>query len=229
MTYVATPKDITVLGQIFQSFATETGEVVFSQSSSSVGLDIAETSVRRFLSENSPKALQGKVSGVRHFLKAKVGESVQKISVVSMADLTAIVSYLADKGHDRAVAMQQASFALMLQQSVDVAYNVTRESKEYTDKASHLALLLEKTRKELREISGRVTNPTLACNLYTANNTLVYGEGKTRDNYSEEDAAILHSRLKTLESIQAGMKVAGMDIESIKIASHHMYNLRLKP
>jgi hypothetical protein len=145
-----------------------------------------------------------------------------------MTELSELVNYLAERGHDRAVAMQQASFAVMLQQSVDVAYNVTRESAEYTDSASELATLLEKQRKELREMSGRVTNPYLACNTYTANNNLIYGEGLTRDTYEGDDAAIKHSEMKMLEGIQAGMKITGMPIEELIERSHIVYHQKIK-
>jgi hypothetical protein len=174
--YVAVAKDIQVLGQTFQSFLTENGEVVFSKTSTARGLDLSDPKrVSEILASKSFKSLPGHNSSdsENNKLRAVVGSSTVSISVVTLSQLAQLVNYLAEKGDDRAIAMQQASFAVMLQQSVDVAYNVTRESAEYTDSASQLATLLEKQRKELREMSGRVTNPYLACNTYTANNNLI--------------------------------------------------------
>lgn len=224
MSYIAVEKIIEVLGQKFQSFKTEDGEVVFSQTSAALGLDIASSTILRLKQSEAFKALPGNSSVI---LRLKVSHSIKPIAVVTMAELANIVSLLAERGHDRAVAMQQASFAIMLQQSVDVAYGVQRESREYTEAAADLALLLEKTRRELREMSGRITNPTIACNLYQVNNDLVYGSGYNRDSYDGRDAAQKHSTLKCLEMMQAGMKMAGMPLSDIVTLSHDMYQKRL--
>jgi hypothetical protein len=228
--YVSEAKTIQVLGQEFQSFLTEEGSVVFSQSSVAKGLDISESYARKAFalsSSEKPETLTGYVKSGRTKIKVRSGKSVQHISVVTMTDLTLMVSYLADRDHDRATAMQQASFAIMLQQSVDVAYGTERPAQEYVDRAAELAILVEKTRKELREISGRITNPTIACNLYKVNNQLVYGENVNRDTYEGDDAALKHSKVKSLEMMQAGMKMSGMSLEEIVKLSHEVYLTKL--
>jgi hypothetical protein len=222
--YVSEAKTIQVLGQEFQSFLTEEGSVVFSQSSVAKGLGVAESSIRSLRQSKQLEDLQGKRSDIRSL---KVSHSRKPINVVNMTELTIMVGVLADRDHDRATAMQQASFAIMLQQSVDVAYGTERPAQEYVDRAAELAILVEKTRKELREISGRITNPTIACNLYKVNNQLVYGENVNRDTYEGDDAALKHSKVKSLEMMQAGMKMSGMSLEEIVKLSHEVYLTKL--
>lgn len=216
MTYIAVATNITVLGQTFESFKTEDGQVVFSQSSSATGLDIGESSIRSLRQSKAIKAIQGKGSVTRSLRTVK---SNNPIAVVTMAELTAIVSLLSERGKPRAIAMQQASFAVTLQMAVDTAYGVNRENQEYLDSAADLARRIEKHRKELRTASGAITNPTLACNLYNFNNDLVYGEGFTRDTYEGDDTDKKHWQETSLELIQSGLKLAGMSLEDIKVQS----------
>lgn len=224
MTYTAVAKDITVLGQQFQSFLNEAGQVVFSIVSAARGLDKPETSFRRLRASKQLKALLGKAPETSTL---KTNVSPRSISVVTMTELTQMVNILAEQGDDRAISMQQASFALMLQQSVDVAYGTKRESEEYTSKASELAKVIEEERQSLRRFSGSITNPTIACNLYTFNNDLVYGTGNTRDTYEGSDRDRKHTQMEAMEMIQAGMKMGGCDLEAIKQLSPNLFNTKV--
>ena len=123
--------------------------------------------------------------------------------------------------------MQQASFAVMLQQSVDVAYGVNRESVEYTVQAANLAKLIEARRNELRTMSGALTNPYLACNTYLDNNEFIYGKDLTRDTYTGEDADKKHEHMRMLEGIQAGMKMAGMSFEELLPLSYEIFTKQM--
>jgi hypothetical protein len=224
MVYTAEKRMVNVSGQEFESYLTEDGEVVFSQTSAALGLAVSESVIRSIRSAKRLKALQGDGSVIRSL---RVSHGRRPISVVSMAELTELVGYLAERGHDRAVAMQQASFAVMLQASVDEAYGVVRERAEYLRAAASLAALIEECREKLRKISGAMTNPTLACNVYVANNTLIYGEGLNRDTYTGEDAHIRHTLEEQLEAIQAGMKLAGLSLPEVLELSHKVYHERL--
>lgn len=226
MSYIAEPKEIEVLGQKFQSFLDESGNVVFSQTSAAKGLNLTTPyRITEIQASKSFKAICSKDFEIRKTLKTTV--SPRAISVVTMSELTELVNYLASRGDDRAVAMQQASFATVLQMSVDTAYGVSRDRQEYVDAATQAAKWLEERRKELRKVSYQLTNPTIACNLYQYNNELVYGLGINRDTYEGEDVAHKHFLVTTLESLQAGLKLAGLSIEDIKERSIDIYNNRI--
>ena len=69
--------------------------------------------------------------------------SSKPISVVTQSDLVLLVQLVAEKGYPIAKSMQEASFAVLLQQSVDEALGVSRTRKEYLDAGANLRQKLE--------------------------------------------------------------------------------------
>jgi len=133
--------EVKVLGVKFQAFVDpETKQPVFSQSGAARALQISERTVRRILVSDEFRSLRGK--GLqRGTLHTTVNPN--PISVVTQADLVLLVQIAADRGFSIARSMQEASFAVLLQQSVDEALNVNRERREYLEAGATLRQKLE--------------------------------------------------------------------------------------
>lgn len=135
------PGGIKVLGVKFQAFVDpETAQPVFSQRGAARALQMPGTSLRRILASNNFKALRGKDLPCAE-LDTTV--SSKPISVITQTDLVFLVQIAAEKGYLVAKSMQEASFAVLLQQSVDEALGVARTRKEYLDVGATLRQRLE--------------------------------------------------------------------------------------
>jgi len=132
---------IKVLGVKFQAFIDpETKQAVFSQSGVARGLQIPRHSAATILKSHQFKALRGSAFSPPRILTEV---NSQPISVVTQADLVLLVQIAAEKGYPIANSMQEASFAVLLQQSVDEALNTSRSRKEYLDAGASLRQKLE--------------------------------------------------------------------------------------
>jgi len=121
--------EINVLGVSFQSFVDpSSNQPVFSQRGTARALNISRTSMARTIASEEFKALRGNRSS---WAKLNTNVSSRPISVITQSDLVILVKLLADKGHSTAISMQDASFALLLQQSVDEALGVERSRGDY--------------------------------------------------------------------------------------------------
>jgi len=132
---------VNVLGVEFQAFINpQSKQAVFSQRGTARALKMPETSLRRILTSESFKVLRG-----GHFLCATLETTVSSkpISVVTQTDLVLIVQIASEKGNLVAQSMQDASFAVLLQESVDRALGVEREREEYIQLGIDLRVQLE--------------------------------------------------------------------------------------
>jgi hypothetical protein len=135
------PFDITVLGVSFQAFIDPTtDQAVFSQRGAADGLKIPESSLRKILLSESFKSLRGSTSPCA---KLSTEVSSKPISVVTQSDLVILVKLAAEKGYPVAASMQDASFAILLQQSVDEVLGVERSRTEYLEGGATLRQQLE--------------------------------------------------------------------------------------
>lgn len=126
------PSGIIVLGVEFQAFIyPDTNEPVFSRSGVARGLNIPRTTAIDIINSEEFKTLRGKGSSVSGNLLTTVNS--QPISVVTQVDLVILVKLAAEKGYPVAQAMQDASFAVVLQESIDEALGISRKRKEYLD------------------------------------------------------------------------------------------------
>ncbi|NEO24878.1 hypothetical protein, partial [Moorena sp. SIO4A5] len=126
------PGGIKVLGVEFQAFMHPVIEQpVFSRSGVSRGLKIPRRSVADIMNSSEFKALRGGDSSVAEKLLTTVNSNA--IFVVTQVDLVILVKLASDKEYPVAVAMQDASFAVILQESIDEALGIPRERKEYLD------------------------------------------------------------------------------------------------
>lgn len=124
------PGGIDVLGVNFQSFLDpSTGFPVFSQSGASRGLDIPRRSVVDIMASERFKALRGKESPMGEKLLTEVNS--QPILVITQTDLVILVQIGSEKKYPVPQSMQEASFAVLLQQSIDEKLNISRPRKEY--------------------------------------------------------------------------------------------------
>lgn len=132
---------VNVLGVEFQAFIDpSTDQPVFSQRGSARALKIPARSLRRILASNEFTSRRGSNLPWR---KLDTAVSSKPISVVTQADLILIVQIAAEKGFPVAKSMQDASFAVLLQESVDRALGVKRDRDEYLEAGTALRLKLE--------------------------------------------------------------------------------------
>lgn len=132
---------VTVLGVEFQAFIDpETKNAVFSQRGVARALRIDEKTVRRYLTSRHFNRLRGATSR-RGTLLTEVSST--PISVVTQTDLVILVQIASDKGFPVAKSMQDASFAVLLQESVDRALGVERDRDEYLNAGTNLRVQLE--------------------------------------------------------------------------------------
>ncbi|MGD1948063.1 MAG: hypothetical protein ACFB14_00225 [Leptolyngbyaceae cyanobacterium] len=140
--------DFPVLGVKFQGFLDpRINQVVFSQSGVARALKAAGTTLRRWLASESFKALNGGPSG-RATLLTEV--STLPISVVTQTDLVSLIRIGAQNGNPVARSMQDASFATVLQQSVDQVLGTHRPTQEYLDKGTAVRQKAEYCHEYLR-------------------------------------------------------------------------------
>ncbi len=135
------PEGVKVLGIKFQAFIDpKTNQAVFSQSGAARGLDIPRQSFLDILNSDEFKLLRGD-----DFPMAKLPTKVnsQPISVVTQADLVLLVRIAADKGYPVAKSMQDASFAILLQESVDHALKINRDRQQYLEAGATIRQKLE--------------------------------------------------------------------------------------
>lgn len=133
--------EVNVLGVEFQAFLDpDSKEAVFSQRGAARALKMPRTNLIRILNSSPFKRLRGD-----DFPRATLSTTVSPnpISVVTQTDLVLIVQIAAEKGNPVARSMQDASFAVLLQESVDRALGVERERKEYIQTGTDLRLKLE--------------------------------------------------------------------------------------
>ena len=122
---------IDVLGVKFQAFIhPKTNQAIFSRSSVSRSLEISLRSIVRIIESEQFKALRGEDFQIGRLLTTV---SPRSIAVVTQTDLVCIVKIASEKGFPVAKSMQDASFAVLLQQSIDEKLNVSRSRKEYLD------------------------------------------------------------------------------------------------
>ena len=125
-----------VLGVVFQGFVhPETNQVVFSLRGVSRGLEIHHRQVARILGSEAFKSLSAKA-----FNPAKLLTTAARppISVVTQTDLTFLVKIASKKGYPVAESMQDASFAVLLQQSIDVTLKTQRNLTTYLEAGTTL-------------------------------------------------------------------------------------------
>jgi hypothetical protein len=135
------PLEIAVLGESFQSFIDpSSNQPVFSYRGTARALNIPSMTVKRTITSKEFKALRGNESPCT---KLSTTVSSMPISVITQSDLVILVKLLAAKGHSRAVSMQEASFAVLLQQSVDELLDVERSRRDYLEGGATLRQQLE--------------------------------------------------------------------------------------
>lgn len=135
------PGGIKVLGVPFQAFVDpETTQPVFSQRAAARALQMPGTSLRRILASDNFKTLRG---ADLPCAELNTTVSSKPISVITQTDLVFLVQIAAEKGYPVAKSMQEASFAVLLQQSVDEALGIARTRKEYLDAGATLRQRLE--------------------------------------------------------------------------------------
>lgn len=142
MPFVRVPEiSVNVLGVEFQAFIDpQSKQAVFSQRGTARALKMPRTSLTRILHSTTFNRLRGG-SFPRPTLNTSV--SSNPISVVTQSDLVLIVQIASEKGNPVARSMQDASFAVLLQESVDRALGVEREREEYLQSGTDLRLQLE--------------------------------------------------------------------------------------
>ena len=128
---------IPVLGVEFQAFTDPTiSQPVFSRRGTARALRIHHRTVTRILSSEEFNILRGEDIQWRT-LDTEVNPN--PISVVTQSDLVLLVQIAAEKGYPVARSMQEASFAVLLQQSVDEALQKDRTRKEYLEAGASLS------------------------------------------------------------------------------------------
>jgi hypothetical protein len=139
--YRAPEIQVNILGVDFQAFISpDDTRPVFSQMGVCRALKIPQTSVRDILKSKDFKRLQGK-----SFPTARLLTTVNSrpINVVTQSDLVLLVRIASESGYPVAKSMQDASFAVLLQESVDKALGVERPRQEYLDQGASLRQKLE--------------------------------------------------------------------------------------
>jgi hypothetical protein len=132
---------VTVLGVVFQAFVDpETKQAVFSQSGVARALAVDEKTIRRWLRSKLFERLQSKAFSPGRLLTEV---STTPIVVVTQADLVVLVKIASRRGNAIASTMQDASFPVVLQQSVDEALGIDRPRSEYLVKGAMLRQRLE--------------------------------------------------------------------------------------
>ena len=135
------PGGVQVLGVTFQAFVDPSiNQAVFSQSGAARGLKIPRKSAANILSSEQFKRLRG---GDFPMAELLTEANSRPISVVTQSDLVLLVQIAAEKGYLVAKSMQDASFAILLQQSVDEALKIERSRKEYLEAGATLRQKLE--------------------------------------------------------------------------------------
>jgi hypothetical protein len=132
---------VIVLGVEFQAFISPIeNRLVFSQSGAARGLKIDEKTVRRIFGSKKFNALQG-----MDLMRGKLytTENSNPISVVTQGDLALLVKICAEKAFPTAKAMHDASFAMLLQESVDIALGIARPRENYITRGVELRRQLE--------------------------------------------------------------------------------------
>lgn len=236
-------KDFTVLGVAFQAFVDENGQKVFSEIGVERGMQPEKAkgwlkNIRSSRSRNKFTARQTQpqqalqpfdktfvrpsndIQQAAQYLKARTGNRTQTIRVITAAELLSVVSYLAERGNDRAIAMQEAGFAAILQQTIDEYDGIQRTHREYLEPAAKLRKQVERERVELSSISHTMTAPTFHCNVFKPNNDIIFGDGLTRDTYQGEDRPYRLMLEGVLESIQYGLRQAGKPLKEVITISH---------
>jgi len=139
------PGGFNVLGVVFQGFIDPaTNQVVFSLPGVAQGLEISKSQSFYLLNSEAFKALAGRNSN-----RSKLLTTTAKppISVITQSDLTLLVKLASEKGYPVAKSMQDASFAIILQQLIDETLGVNRNRKEYLDAGANLQKRLTKYQK----------------------------------------------------------------------------------
>lgn len=137
----AEPFTVPVLGVEFQAFTdTFTTQAVFSQRGTARALKMADKVVREILASDEFKTLRG-----GNFPRGKLDTTINSrpIAIVTQADLVLLVQIAAERGYAVARSMQEASFAVLLQQSVDEVLQVSRSRQTYLDAGASLRQKLE--------------------------------------------------------------------------------------
>ena len=133
---------VNVLGVEFQAFLDpQSKQPVFSQRGTARALKMPRTSfLTRILHSDAFKRLRG-----GNFSRPTLNTIVssQPISVVTQLDLVLIVQIASEQGNAVAKSMQDASFAVLLQESVDRALGADRDREEYIQSGTDLRLQLE--------------------------------------------------------------------------------------
>lgn len=145
---------IVVLGVKFQAFLDPaTNQPVFSQSGTADALKVRESFVRRIRASTEFKCLRG---GDLPTVYLDTEVNSRPIAVVTQADLVCIVKVAAKKDISVAISMEAASFATILQQSIDEALGATHTRKEYLDAGTKLQLQIEEHLDPDKETSQKL-------------------------------------------------------------------------
>jgi hypothetical protein len=132
---------VNVLGVVFQAFIDpQNKQAVFSQRGTARALKMPKTSLTDIINSKAFKQLRG---SDLPWARLKTTVSPTPISVVTQSDLILIVQIASEKGFPVAKSMQDASFAVLLQESVDRALGVDRDREEYIQAGTQLRLQLE--------------------------------------------------------------------------------------
>lgn len=135
------PGGVQVMGITFQAFIDpSTKQAVFSQSGAARGLQIPRKSADNIFASEQFKHLRG---GDFPMAELLTEVNSRPISVVTQADLVLLVQIASEKEYLVAKSMQNASFAILLQQSVDEALKIERSRKEYLEAGATLRQRLE--------------------------------------------------------------------------------------
>jgi hypothetical protein len=132
---------VNVLGVVFQAFIDpQSKQAVFSQRGTARALKMPRTSLTRIINSKAFKSLRGDDSP---FPKLRTTVSPMPISAVTQSDLILIVQIASEKNFPVAKSMQDASFAVLLQESVDRALGIDRDRDEYLSAGTSLRVQLE--------------------------------------------------------------------------------------
>jgi len=230
-------KEVVFFGVSFTGMLRSNGEVVYSARKAAEGLSIPISS---FLSSRnkildsstnlnfsinrkkvSTKLTQEIRAAVQNSKDTDYNYGGNSLLGISKAELVCWMLACAEIGVPKWSAIADAGLATLFSMAEDKAFNKVKSIEEYQANAVAIQQIIEEKREKLRILSGQVTNPLLACNVYKANNELIYG-GLNRNSYSDSDAGVRHRLTEITELMQAGAKVGGASVDEA-IQKVHAY------
>jgi hypothetical protein len=221
-------QEVVFFGVSFTGMLRSNGEIVYSARKAAEGLSIPissflnsrhkilDSSTNLNFSINrrkvSAKLTQDIRTAVKNSRETDFNYGGNTLLGISKAELVCWMLACAEIGVPKWSAIADAGLATLFSMAEDKAFNKIKTVEEYQFDAISLQRIIEEKREKLRIMSGQVTNPLLACNVYKANNELIYG-GCNRNSYSAPDAGVKHRLTEIAELMQAGAKIGGSTVE----------------